>query len=93
MGSGASAPRLVERQSPWPFPSTSLSDRFKEATPADDSTAGTWLPARRSDAGPRGQWWQMFGNPKPDRLENEVTVSNQNLKPQEGDHQLRFDLS
>jgi NodT family efflux transporter outer membrane factor (OMF) lipoprotein len=64
-------------------PSTPISDSFKEATPADYSAAGTWLRARPNDAVPRGPWWRMFGDPELDRLEDAVTVSNQNLKQQE----------
>lgn len=64
-------------------PSTPVSDNFKEATQADYSTAGTWLRARPNDAASRGPWWRMFGDPELDRLEHEVTVSNQNLKQAE----------
>jgi len=64
-------------------PSVPLSDSFKEATPADYGTAGTWLLAHPSDAAPRGAWWRMFGDPTLNRLEQQLTVSNQNLKEQE----------
>jgi NodT family efflux transporter outer membrane factor (OMF) lipoprotein len=64
-------------------PDVPITEQFKEATPADYSTAGTWRPAHPADAVSRGEWWRMFGDPLLDRLEDELTVSNQNLKQQE----------
>jgi NodT family efflux transporter outer membrane factor (OMF) lipoprotein len=61
-------------------PTAPLTDTFKEATPADYQTAGTWRPAQPSDAIPRGAWWEIFGDKQLDALEDELTVSNQNLK-------------
>ena len=64
-------------------PPVPMSDSFKEATPADYSTAGTWRLGHPAEAALRGEWWRMFGDPTLDRLEQELTVSNQNLKVQE----------
>jgi NodT family efflux transporter outer membrane factor (OMF) lipoprotein len=64
-------------------PSVPMSDSFKEATPADYATAGTWRLGHPADAAPRGEWWRMFGDTKLDRLEQDLTVSNQNLKVEE----------
>jgi outer membrane protein TolC len=64
-------------------PSVPITDRFKEATPADYRTAGTWRPAVPSDHIDRGKWWEIFGDPVLNRLEDELTVSNQNLKQSE----------
>ena len=61
-------------------PTVPMTDTFKEATPADYRTAGTWLPAQPSDQFSRGKWWQIFGDPELDTLEDELTTSNQNLK-------------
>ena len=61
-------------------PTTPAADIFKEATPTDYQIAGVWRPARPSDAVGRGAWWKIFGDPELDRLEDEVTASNQNLK-------------
>jgi NodT family efflux transporter outer membrane factor (OMF) lipoprotein len=47
-------------------------DMFKE-------THG-WKPAEPSDQLLRGNWWEIFGDPQLNALENELTVSNQNLK-------------
>jgi NodT family efflux transporter outer membrane factor (OMF) lipoprotein len=64
-------------------PVVPMADSFKEATPTDYQTAGIWRQAVPSDTVPRGKWWQMFGDPELDRLEDALTVSNQNLKQQE----------
>jgi NodT family efflux transporter outer membrane factor (OMF) lipoprotein len=61
-------------------PTVPMTDSFKEATPADYKTAGTWSPAHPSDGISRGPWWQIFGDARLDALEDELTVSNQNLK-------------
>jgi NodT family efflux transporter outer membrane factor (OMF) lipoprotein len=61
-------------------PSVPMTDTFKEATPVDYHTAGTWRPAQPNDAVDRGRWWQIFGDQQLNSLEDELTVSNQNLK-------------
>jgi outer membrane protein TolC len=56
-------------------PATPMSGIFKEATPADYQNAGAWRPARPSDdAASRGKWWQIFGDPELDKLEDELTA-------------------
>lgn len=64
-------------------PSVPLTSSFKEATPADYQTAGKWQPARPEDQASRGKWWEIFGDPELDRLEDELTDANQNLKESE----------
>jgi NodT family efflux transporter outer membrane factor (OMF) lipoprotein len=61
-------------------PTVPMTDIFKEATPVDYKTAGTWRPAQPSDGIGRGPWWQIFGDQQLNTLEDELTVSNQNLK-------------
>jgi NodT family efflux transporter outer membrane factor (OMF) lipoprotein len=64
-------------------PTVPMTDTFKEATPVDYKTAGTWRPAQPSDGIGRGPWWQIFGDLRLNALEDELTVSNQNLKIEE----------
>jgi NodT family efflux transporter outer membrane factor (OMF) lipoprotein len=64
-------------------PTVPMTDTFKEATPVDYKTAGTWRPAQPSDGIGRGPWWQIFGDAQLNALEDELTVSNQNLKIEE----------
>jgi NodT family efflux transporter outer membrane factor (OMF) lipoprotein len=61
-------------------PSVPMTDTFKEATPADYQTAGTWRPAQPSDALDKGAWWEIFNDPELNSLEDQLTISNQNLK-------------
>jgi NodT family efflux transporter outer membrane factor (OMF) lipoprotein len=61
-------------------PSVPMTASFKEATPADYRTAGTWQPARPDDQMSRGKWWEIFGDQELDKLEDELTVANQTLK-------------
>ena len=51
-------------------PSVPMTDSFKEATPADYATAGTWHPAHPIGEVGRGKWWQIFGDPELDTLED-----------------------
>jgi NodT family efflux transporter outer membrane factor (OMF) lipoprotein len=51
------------------------------AAPADSfkETDG-WKPAQPGDQLLRGKWWEIFGDPQLNTLENELTISNQDLK-------------
>jgi NodT family efflux transporter outer membrane factor (OMF) lipoprotein len=46
---------------------------FKEAPPAG------WKTAQPRDAALRGKWWELFGDPALNALEEQVSVSNQTL--------------
>jgi NodT family efflux transporter outer membrane factor (OMF) lipoprotein len=53
--------------------------------PAFDTTAsfkeqGDWKPSEPDDALSRGPWWRIFNDPVLDGLEQQIDVSNQNLK-------------
>jgi NodT family efflux transporter outer membrane factor (OMF) lipoprotein len=54
-------------------PSTEVPGAFKEAPPAG------WKRAQPSDAALRGKWWELFGDPQLNALEEQVSVSNQTL--------------
>jgi NodT family efflux transporter outer membrane factor (OMF) lipoprotein len=60
-----------------------VTSSFKEAVPADYRTAGQWQPARPEDQAGRGKWWEIFGDPELNRLEDELTAANQTLKESE----------
>lgn len=53
-------------------PTASVPPQYKEA--------GNWMPARPSDEASKGPWWQVYGDPQLNALEEQVTVSNQTLK-------------
>jgi NodT family efflux transporter outer membrane factor (OMF) lipoprotein len=41
---------------------------------------GNWKTAQPSDQKPGGDWWKIFQDPRLDELEQQINVSNQNLK-------------
>src|SRR4030081_1037757 len=50
-----------------------------ETAPAFREDAN-WKVAQPNDAALRGAWWELFGDPDLNALEQQVDVSNQNLK-------------
>jgi len=57
-------------------PSGPMTPAYKEAPPPGEA----WKLAQPSDARPRGQWWEIFGDPQLNALEAQVTAANQDLK-------------
>ncbi len=53
---------------------------YKEALPGAGNETGLWRQARPADGVPRGKWWEIFGDPELDALEDQVTAANQDLK-------------
>src|SRR5579864_920170 len=41
---------------------------------------GNWKTAQPSDQNLGGNWWEIFQDPQLDALEQQINVSNQNLK-------------
>jgi NodT family efflux transporter outer membrane factor (OMF) lipoprotein len=56
---------------------------FKESLP-DNVTSANWTPAKPADQANRGEWWRIFGDDRLDALEEQLSVSNQNLALAEG---------
>jgi NodT family efflux transporter outer membrane factor (OMF) lipoprotein len=52
---------------------------YKELPPAGSPQASEWAPAQPNDALARGKWWEMYGDAELNALEEQVSVSNQNL--------------
>ena len=57
---------------------------YKEAAPpayqkAYGEVAGTWHPAKPSDAMLKGKWWEIFGEPELNGLEEQLNINNQNI--------------
>src|SRR5215471_13473898 len=46
----------------------------------DPPETGTWKQADPSDELPKGNWWEVFKDPQLNLLEEQIDVSNQNLK-------------
>jgi len=53
---------------------------YKEAPPESFKESGQWKPATPSDSALKGNWWEMFGDPELNSLEDQLTASNQDLK-------------
>jgi NodT family efflux transporter outer membrane factor (OMF) lipoprotein len=61
-------------------PSTALAPAFKEQAPASTESNSGWKAATPSDGVLRGNWWELFGDPQLNSLEEQVTSANENLK-------------
>jgi NodT family efflux transporter outer membrane factor (OMF) lipoprotein len=61
-------------------PTVPMAPGFKEQAPESFKESDGWKPAQPGDQTQRGKWWEIFGDPQLNALEEELTVSNQNLK-------------
>src|SRR5208282_5911087 len=52
---------------------------YKELPPANSPQASEWAPAQPSDALARGKWWEVYNDPELNALEEQVSISNQNI--------------
>jgi NodT family efflux transporter outer membrane factor (OMF) lipoprotein len=52
---------------------------FKELTPGDFKNTAGWKVAQPADDALRGKWWEIFGDPELNALEEKVNVSNQTI--------------
>jgi len=61
-------------------PSTPVPAEFKEQPPESFKESDGWKRSQPADQALRGKWWELFGDSKLDELEEQVTISNQDLK-------------
>jgi len=55
--------------------------QYKENQPGSpEAQANGWRQANPQDAMLRGKWWELFGDPELNALEEQVAVSNQTIK-------------
>jgi NodT family efflux transporter outer membrane factor (OMF) lipoprotein len=52
---------------------------FKEQSKTPSAGTNLWQVAQPSDALARGKWWELFGEPELNKLEERVAISNQNV--------------
>ena len=52
---------------------------YKELTPNDYKNTDGWKVAQPKDDALHGKWWEIFGDPELNALEEKVNVSNQNI--------------
>lgn len=60
-------------------PDAPVAPEYKELPPAAAATANQWKPAEPRDAAIRGKWWEIFGDPELNALEDQIDVSNQSI--------------
>jgi NodT family efflux transporter outer membrane factor (OMF) lipoprotein len=56
---------------------------YKELPPDNSPQASEWKTAQPSDAMARGKWWEIYNDPELNGLEEQVSISNQNIKTAE----------
>ena len=61
-------------------PSTPMPAAFKEQPPESFKESDGWKRSQPADQVLRGKWWELFGDSKLNELEEQVTISNQDLK-------------
>src|SRR6202453_5212652 len=61
-------------------PPVPVTPAFKEPPPDSYKETDDWKRSHPDAAALRGNWWEIFGDPQLNALEEQVTVSNQNLK-------------
>lgn len=64
-------------------------------TPASYKEAGdgtSWKPAQPGDDVIRGAWWEVFGDPQLNALEEQVVISNQNIAQAEAQYRQALAL-
>jgi len=64
-------------------PSAPMTPAYKESVPDTDPAVDSWKVAQPGDQMHRGNWWEIFGDPQLNALEEQVTVDNQDLKAAE----------
>jgi NodT family efflux transporter outer membrane factor (OMF) lipoprotein len=68
-----------------PLSACSLAPPYKAPPESVPATAqyqelDGWKPAQPMDQVPRGEWWQLYGDPQLDELERKAGAANQNIK-------------
>jgi NodT family efflux transporter outer membrane factor (OMF) lipoprotein len=61
-------------------PTVPMAPAFKEQPPQSFKESDGWKQAQPADQTVRGKWWEIFGDSQLNALEEELTVSNQDLK-------------
>jgi len=61
-------------------PTVPMTGTCKEEAPVSFKESDQWQPARPGDQTSRGNWWEIFGDPELNKLEEQVAGFNQSLK-------------
>src|ERR1041384_6891392 len=62
-------------------PSAPAPPAFKEAPPVNfkEAEAAGWKQSQPADTLAKGKWWELYGDPDLNTLEEQVSISNQNV--------------
>jgi NodT family efflux transporter outer membrane factor (OMF) lipoprotein len=60
-------------------PTVTAPPAYKELTPDEQKVTDGWKVAQPKDDALHGKWWEIFGDPELNALEDQVNVSNQNI--------------
>src|ERR1700724_1005337 len=61
-------------------PTAPTTTTYKEEAPAAFKDSDQWQPAHPGDQTSHGKWWEIFGDPELNQLEEQIAGSNQSLK-------------
>jgi NodT family efflux transporter outer membrane factor (OMF) lipoprotein len=61
-------------------PSVPTTLTYKEEPAGSSKESDQWQPANPEDQTSRGSWWEIFGDPELNKLEEQIAASNQSLK-------------
>jgi NodT family efflux transporter outer membrane factor (OMF) lipoprotein len=61
-------------------PAVPTTPAYKEEVPDSFKESDQWQPAHPADQTSRGNWWEIFGDPELNKLEEQIADSNQTLK-------------
>ncbi len=66
---------------PYVKPEVDTPSTFKEGSPVAyvGADEGAWKPAQPQDAALKGKWWEAFGEPELNALEERLNINNQNI--------------
>lgn len=67
-------------------PSAPVTPAYKEPPPTSYAESKEWAKAQPSEAADRGKWWLVYNDETLNRLEDQVAISNQNLKAYEAQY-------
>ncbi len=67
-------------------PSAPAPSQYKEKGPPPAANPGEWKPAEPREGEPRGKWWETFADPNLNALEEQISISNQNVAQAEGNY-------
>src|SRR5208337_5237887 len=60
-------------------PAVQAPGAYKEVAPDDLKKMDGWKVAQPQDSALHGKWWEIFGDPQLNALEEQVNISNQNV--------------